>query len=124
MTDKLRVKLVLYFQEPFIPLGWLILVLFILFEVIYLYDKKLPKRNQSRFWFAAYRNIFALLKVPLLIAVLGIINIIKKVVPITINNIDLILKWVGYVGLAILGIAALALFIYLNSFKYKVRAER
>ena len=105
----------------FLPLWLFFGIGFILVEIFFWLDNQKPSKKQSKFWFTALKKGEALLEA---IAILGFVNLIR----LGINKLrifehwDIILKWIGYIGAGLIGLAVvvglISLYIKLNSLKY------
>lgn len=117
------VSIVFFFVDWNYVIVPLLTLLFILTETIYWSDKKkLGKKN--KLLFTAERKGISLLFASLMItALIGFINLSKRLYKIFGLNIDTIIKWIGYIGIGIFWIVLIAagimLYLWLNSLKYK-----
>ena len=129
----LSVNIIALFKYPplinFMAPLWLhilltILIIFVIMESIFLFEKNKPKKKENIYWFTAKRKGIDLLKsLFVYVEVIGFIKLIKKGVPYLVKYHAVIIKWVGYIGMGILCLAVLlgVLFVYIkiNSLKYK-----
>ena len=116
-----------FFQNMSIsPLPLTILIIFIGELYFLLVDKKKPKQRENKFTFTLKRKTIALLiSSGIIIELGGFIKLIKKAIPYLNKHFDVILKWLGYigVGLVVLDIIIIVFYLYIivNSLKYKKR---
>ncbi len=113
----------------FIPLWILIILGIIILEALFWLDKSKPSGWQNKITFTLLKKGEALLET---IAILGCLNLIRLAIEkIKIfEHWDIVLKWVGYIGVGIicLGVLFIVGYIYLklNSLKYaeKIGSKR
>ena len=106
-----------------LPIWILIIIILVILEIYFWMDKSKPKNKKNIIWFTLGKKLEALIES---IATLGVLNLIRisyerlKVLFIDWNEI---LKWTGYIGAGIIGLAIICLIIYgylkLNSLKYR-----
>ncbi len=102
----------------------LIAILLILTETMYWCDNKKPEKKQNKLLFTAKIKGLALLISSLMIMIFfGFYNLSKRIYNFLGLNFEVILKWLGYIGLGILGLTTLIgivmFYLWLNSLKYK-----
>ena len=107
---------------------WLIIVgVIVLAEIIFLlFDKKKPKKKESKFWFTAKRKAIAYLESTFIIIELnGLYQLTVRGYPYIKRYFPEIVKWLGYIGIGIICLVVVLLILYvyikLNSLKFKKR---
>jgi hypothetical protein len=112
------------FVSGFYPVLFLILGIILLVEVWYwLYPKEKVKKK-DRFTHTLKRKIEAFIEVMLGLSAITQVYILTREIDF-LKNFPIILKWIGYIGVGIIGLCLIALLIYLwiklNSLKYRKR---
>ncbi len=106
-------------------LNWLFLILTIAIgEIIYWLDNKKPKKQDNKILFTARRKSLAMLySGVILVVIVGGYSLIIRIEKFLINYDYIILKWLGYIGVGLvgLGIALSVIYMYfwLNNLKYR-----
>jgi hypothetical protein len=102
-----------------VPTWAVISILFIIMEGLFLLEKNRPKKKENKLLYSAKRKIINLFKsVGIFFVATIIYNIYLQVKDYYLE----ILKWIGYIGAGLIGLALIILIVYgylkLNSLKY------
>ena len=101
-----------------------ILIIIILAELIFLFfDKKKPKKNEKIFWFTVKRKVIShSVSAFFVLELNGLYQLSIRGLPYIRQYYPEIVKWLGYIGIALLSLAVilglLYVYIKLNSLKY------
>ncbi len=106
-------------------LNWLFLILTIAIgEIIYWLDNKKPKKQDNKILFTAGRKSLAMLySGVILVVIVGGYSLIIRIEKFLINYDYIILKWLGYIGVGLVGLgialSVIYMYLWLNSLKYR-----
>jgi hypothetical protein len=113
-----------------VHLTWILIpIILVLNEIFFLLDtEKFQDEETFCLRFTLYKKFEAFIETILfLIYSIGIITIIKKIVPWIVKNKDTIINWIGYIGIGIIALVGLTIILFLwiklNSLKYKEKIE-
>ncbi len=117
---------IIFFQELFIPIWILIILVLVITEIKFWLDKKKPEKKENKFKFTIKRKLIAFLESSFIIIVLGgLYNLSKKVIPYLEDNFIIIVKWLCYISIGLMILAIIIgifwICIKLNSLKYSKR---
>lgn len=106
--------------------NWLYLVIFVLIitELIFWFDDEKPTKKENKLFFTTKIKSICLGMATLgVIITIGLSNLINRLIKLLSIYWQTILKWIGYIGVGILGIAIIwgivYIYLLLNSLKYK-----
>ena len=106
---------------------WLFIVgvIVIAAELIFLLlDKTKPKKNEDKFWFTSKRKGIAYLESTFIILEInGLFQLGKRGLPYIKRYFPEIVKWIGYIGITLVGLGIIILILWgyvkVNSLKYE-----
>ena len=106
-----------------VPLWILLLAVIAGLEILFWLDSSKPKKNENKFWFALKRKAEAGFES--LVIIVNAVNLVWLGMNAPWDEITPgAVQWLGYIGIAVVSIAVIALFVWLNSLRYTVKSKK